>query len=201
LLGQEAVATESLGSALDMAFAKRVASNPAAAETVAPSLAPANPQAEANGLAPGTPTTASPALPKAKDAPPRPPRAATPDIFDDLDDLPAGKLASPKYQREAQVATPLVAVGNGAVPAKEGDAHGPDPMEVDGVDAKPDQAGAEAPAADLEASGGISDEERRILGWHWANLEYGCSARLDQVSLAHWNQVRRHLICSDLWTL
>jgi hypothetical protein len=28
----------------------------------------------------------------------------------------------------------------------------------------------------------LSEEEVRLLGWHWANLEYGCSARLDQVS-------------------
>ena len=29
----------------------------------------------------------------------------------------------------------------------------------------------------------LTDEERRLLDWHWANLEYGCSARLSQVSL------------------
>lgn len=28
----------------------------------------------------------------------------------------------------------------------------------------------------------LTDEERRLLDWHWANLEYGCSARLNQVS-------------------
>ena len=27
----------------------------------------------------------------------------------------------------------------------------------------------------------LTEEEVRLLGWHWANLEYGCSARLDQV--------------------
>ena len=36
----------------------------------------------------------------------------------------------------------------------------------------------------------VSDVERRLLHWHWANLEYGCSAPLNAVSLAHWNQVR-----------
>ena len=30
--------------------------------------------------------------------------------------------------------------------------------------------------------------ELRVLDWHMANLEYGCSARLDQVSLPYWNQ-------------
>jgi hypothetical protein len=28
----------------------------------------------------------------------------------------------------------------------------------------------------------------RLLHWHWANLEYGCSARLGDISAAHWNQ-------------
>ena len=27
-----------------------------------------------------------------------------------------------------------------------------------------------------------------MLDWHWANLEYGCSAKLGDVSLTHWNQ-------------
>lgn len=36
--------------------------------------------------------------------------------------------------------------------------------------------------ADLGESG------ERILAWHFANLEYGCSARLSEVSLEHWNQ-------------
>ena len=30
--------------------------------------------------------------------------------------------------------------------------------------------------------------ERRLLDWHWASLEYGCSASLNDVSLPHWNQ-------------
>ena len=35
----------------------------------------------------------------------------------------------------------------------------------------------------------LNEPDRRLLDWHWANLEYGCSARLSDVSLAHWNQV------------
>jgi hypothetical protein len=31
-------------------------------------------------------------------------------------------------------------------------------------------------------------DEQRMLSWDWANLEYGCSAQLHEVSLAHWNQ-------------
>ncbi len=34
----------------------------------------------------------------------------------------------------------------------------------------------------------LTDHERRLLGWHWANLEYGCSAPLSKISMAHWNQ-------------
>ena len=34
----------------------------------------------------------------------------------------------------------------------------------------------------------LSASDRRLLGWHWANLEYGCSAPLSKVSMAHWNQ-------------
>ena len=36
---------------------------------------------------------------------------------------------------------------------------------------------------------GMDESDLRLLDWHWANLEYGCSARLKDVSLAHWNQV------------
>ena len=34
----------------------------------------------------------------------------------------------------------------------------------------------------------LTARERRLLGWHWANLEYGCSAPLSKISMAHWNQ-------------
>ena len=33
----------------------------------------------------------------------------------------------------------------------------------------------------------LTTSERRLLNWHWANLEYGCSAPLRDVSLPHWN--------------
>ena len=64
--------------------------------------------------------------------------------------------------------------------------------------AEPGQEKPEVAAEKDEAAGGREDEdededeevplpdalsegEERLLGWHWANLEYGCSARLDQV--------------------
>jgi len=34
----------------------------------------------------------------------------------------------------------------------------------------------------------LTDNHLRLLGWHWANLEYGCSAPLKAISAAHWNQ-------------
>ena len=43
--------------------------------------------------------------------------------------------------------------------------------------------GAAAAAALAELPHSLSEAERRLLDWHWANLEYGCSARLDQVPL------------------
>jgi len=46
----------------------------------------------------------------------------------------------------------------------------------------------EAPPALPLAPKPLTAVERRLLDWHWANLEYGCSAPLSSVSLAHWNQ-------------
>lgn len=34
----------------------------------------------------------------------------------------------------------------------------------------------------------LSPMERRVMDWHFANLEYGCAALLKQVSLPFWNQ-------------
>ncbi|PKU63816.1 lysine-specific histone demethylase 1 homolog 3 [Dendrobium catenatum] len=34
----------------------------------------------------------------------------------------------------------------------------------------------------------LSPLERRVMDWHFANLEYGCAASLEQVSLPYWNQ-------------
>jgi len=41
-------------------------------------------------------------------------------------------------------------------------------------------AAAGAAVAGVELPHSLSEAERRLLDWHWANLEYGCSARLDQ---------------------
>ena len=40
-------------------------------------------------------------------------------------------------------------------------------------------AAAEVAASFIPSS--LTEAERRLLDWHWANLEYGCSARLSQV--------------------
>ncbi|KAF5740823.1 lysine-specific histone demethylase 1 3 [Tripterygium wilfordii] len=34
----------------------------------------------------------------------------------------------------------------------------------------------------------LSSLERRVMDWHFANLEYGCAALLKEVSLPYWNQ-------------
>nr|KYP46581.1 Lysine-specific histone demethylase 1 isogeny 1 [Cajanus cajan] len=34
----------------------------------------------------------------------------------------------------------------------------------------------------------LSPQERRVMDWHFAHLEYGCAASLEDVSLPYWNQ-------------
>uniref|UniRef100_A0A7S2X317 Amine oxidase domain-containing protein n=1 Tax=Chloropicon primus TaxID=1764295 RepID=A0A7S2X317_9CHLO len=34
----------------------------------------------------------------------------------------------------------------------------------------------------------LTEEDLRVLRWHYAHTEYGCSARLNEISLEHWNQ-------------
>ena len=63
-----------------------------------------------------------------------------------------------------------------------------DPVGVPGTIDAPTAAAAAAEAAPVDVPTRLTNEERRLLDWHWANLEYGCSAKLSQVSLAHWNQ-------------
>lgn len=43
-----------------------------------------------------------------------------------------------------------------------------------------------------DSGGPLSIEQRQVLEWHWANLEYGCSAELDEVSLRDWNQDEKY---------
>lgn len=67
-------------------------------------------------------------------------------------------------------------------------------------------AGSAASAVPVELPRSLSEAERRLLNWHWANLEYGCSARLDQVrhlTPAHKGQreVRRYFIVDMMFSL
>ena len=48
-------------------------------------------------------------------------------------------------------------------------------------------------AEDAAVAQKLTEADQRLLDWHWANLEYGCSSRLSDVSLAHWNQVNMHI--------
>eukprot|EP00878_Enallax_costatus_P019801 GHUV01020904.1.p1 GENE.GHUV01020904.1~~GHUV01020904.1.p1 ORF type:complete len:1234 (+),score=527.47 GHUV01020904.1:96-3797(+) len=50
------------------------------------------------------------------------------------------------------------------------------------------QSFAELVAAAAAGTTPITQEMLELLDWHWANLEYGCSASLDKVSLPNWNQ-------------
>lgn len=55
-------------------------------------------------------------------------------------------------------------------------------------------------AEDRAVAQRLSEADTRLLNWHWAHLEYGCSSRLSDVSLAHWNQVSCSLLlipCQD----
>lgn len=55
-----------------------------------------------------------------------------------------------------------------------------DPVSVPGtVDTVAAAAAAQVAVEDVPTH--LTDEERRLLDWHWANLEYGCSACLSQV--------------------
>eukprot|EP00250_Pteridium_aquilinum_P007360 c17097_g1_i1 orf=102-4427(+) len=40
----------------------------------------------------------------------------------------------------------------------------------------------------LKNTSDIVSLERRVMDWHFANLEYGCAAELNRVSLPYWNQ-------------
>lgn len=53
-------------------------------------------------------------------------------------------------------------------------------------------------AEDEAVSHRLSGADVRLLNWHWAHLEYGCSSRLHDVSLAHWNQVCSQC-CFCMW--
>jgi monoamine oxidase len=51
----------------------------------------------------------------------------------------------------------------------------------------PDVPPPSQPSQPSQPSRKLTASERRLLNWHWANLEYGCSAPLRDVSLPHWN--------------
>lgn len=81
---------------------------------------------------------------------------------------------------------PHAAEAAGVVPAEQAmttKAEPGDPVSVPGtVDTVAAAAAAQVAVVDVPTH--LTDEERRLLDWHWANLEYGCSARLSQVSMS-----------------
>ncbi|KAH7847338.1 hypothetical protein Vadar_024895 [Vaccinium darrowii] len=59
------------------------------------------------------------------------------------------------------------------------------------VDALADsEAGVDGKVSEINSSKEeiLSPLERRIMDWHYAHLEYGCAALLEEVSLPYWNQ-------------
>ena len=120
-----------------------------------------------------------------------------------MDDFLASVLASPSPQKQAPLAgipdpPPATAAAaaaaaaaevkvEAAVPAADAApeaaeaaaeaAAGGEPMAVDG-DGSKDAAEEMDEAEQLPP---ITADQRRLLHWHWANLEYGCSARLEEV--------------------
>jgi hypothetical protein len=64
------------------------------------------------------------------------------------------------------------------------------------AEAKADAAG-DAEGAGAAPKVSYTAEQLELLDWHWANLEYGCSASLTEVSLPHWNQVRPPAACKS----
>lgn len=102
----------------------------------------------------------------------------------------AARLAAAARAREA--AAEVASAASAAPPA---DAPPPaDPAEPptaplasdNGNDS--DAEAARAAAAEAAAFAAAGPAERRAVGWHLANLEYGCAAPLTSLSLPHWNQ-------------
>jgi hypothetical protein len=114
---------------------------------------------------------------------------------EEVDDFLASVLASPSPQDAAQlpavpegpaVATAAAALGAAAPEAAAAAEPATEPAAAAGAG-----VGAENSAASAEREGSgspppepvlpMTAEQRRLLHWHWANLEYGCSARLEEV--------------------
>ncbi|KAL0040091.1 hypothetical protein WJX79_005960 [Trebouxia sp. C0005] len=195
-LGEDLVVGESLGQALDRAFAERIklpegdtahAGAPIQDTRAAPIPGPPSPptdkdkgqgkaqeKAEANGdVEQPTETTA----------------AGIAQAGHEQTDAVDPSLSSSAPHSGGPTGRPTVQ--SAGVPASEGQQHSqnaPGQPQDATADTKPDNPPAEDHSTQKDVPSRLTDEERRLLDWHWANLEYGCSARLSQVSLAHWNQ-------------
>lgn len=114
---------------------------------------------------------------------------------EEVDDFLASVLASPSPQKQAPLAAlppPPPAAPAAALAAANGAPAGQQPVEA--AAPAPGSEAAAAAGTQGSAEGGqegeggtaaalpIGPDQRRLLHWHWANLEYGCSARLNEVS-------------------
>ena len=128
---------------------------------------------------------------------------------EEVDDFLASVLASPSPQDAAvpegpAVATAAAALGSAAAPEAAAAAEpATEPAAAAGAGVEAENSAA---SAEREGSGSpppepvlpMTAEQRRLLHWHWANLEYGCSARLEEVRHAVLRCAAHALLCSML---
>ncbi|KAL4433102.1 hypothetical protein ABPG77_006529 [Micractinium sp. CCAP 211/92] len=121
---------------------------------------------------------------------------------EEVDDFLASVLASPSPQKQAPLAAlpppppaaPAAAVAAasamlaGQQPAEAAAAPGSEAAVAAGAELVVQPAAEAAEGAEGSAPLPIGPDQRRLLHWHWANLEYGCSARLEEISAPCWNQ-------------
>ena len=119
----------------------------------------------------------------------------------------AADAAAPAEDAGAAAAAEQPALANGAAEAKAEEAAASPPAApapAEAMEAEPASAAgaadpeakaaaeakeeAVAPADEEEEEEDCSEDAIRLVRWHMANLEYGCSARLSEISAPHWNQ-------------
>ncbi|CCG81016.1 putative Flavin-containing amine oxidase [Taphrina deformans PYCC 5710] len=107
-----------------------------------------------------------------------------------------------QLQRKGEVADKLLGVSKVLTPAKESatESHPLDELRRLGYRVFGDQQMLEFERSKslgvtmmnilegLCKSATICEDDRTVLQWHWANMEYACGTNLDNLSLEHWDQ-------------
>lgn len=189
---EEAAEKMSLGEALLQALDKRLG-KPAAAAAIGSSDAVAN-----GDMKPATAEEADAKEPQAKQEGDKQQQQQQPDTeAADTSGDAAGDTAAvaepkvkpkpePTEQPEKDKADQATVQANGSTAAAAADA----------AEAVKGAASENAATAAAGKATSYTAEQLELLDWHWANLEYGCSASLTEVSLPHWNQVRHCRGCT-----